>query len=123
MSFIKPSKVIQETWGWDDQKKDWTDEDNVVCTNNQFSEKDKSMCFASIKKGEHHGWTTASSDYYYYIVSGSGKVKINDLPGEPIPIRQGDSFCIEAGTDYDYWADPENDLQFVLFMSKLWTEE
>ena len=123
MGFINPSKIIRETWGWDDWKKEWTDEPNVSCTNNQFDKKDKSMCFASIKHGEHHGWTTAASDYYYYFISGTGKLAIKGNPLNPITIKPGASFCIEAGTEYNYWADDENDLQFVLFMSKMWTEE
>ena len=123
MGIINPSNIIRETWGWDDWKKEWTDEPNVLCTNNQFAEKDKSMCFASIKRGEHHGWTTAASDYYYYFISGTGKLSIKGNPFSPLTIKPGASFCIEAGTHYNYWADDENDLQFVLFMSKMWTEE
>lgn len=122
MSIIRPSKTIVEEWGWNLDKAEWTNDQDVRCTNNQFSVKDKSMCFASIKRGKNHGWTTAASDYYYYIISGSGKLEIKG-ESEPVAIRQGDSFCVEKGTSYNYWADEDNDLVFVLFMSKLWNEE
>lgn len=118
---VRPSKTLTEEWGWDSEKREWTNEEDVSCTNNQFQGKDKSMCFASIKRGKHHGWTTAASDYYYYIISGTGKVEIKGEDGLII-IKQGDSFCIDKGTSYDYWADEGSDLCFVLFMSKLWEE-
>ena len=119
---IKPSRILTEEWGWDPAKDKWIDNQDVRCTNNQFQDKDKSMCFAIIKRGKHHGRTTAASDYYYYIISGTGKVEIEG-EGDPISIKQGDSFCIEKGTTYNYWADEDGDLRFVLFMSKLWEEE
>ena len=118
---IWPSKTLTEEWGWDPEKRVWTDDQSVSCTNNQFQGKDKSMCFASIKRGKHHGWTTAASDYYYYIISGTGKVEIEG-EDSPIIVKQGDSFCINEGTSYNYWADEGDDLCFVLFMSKLWEE-
>ena len=121
MGLIKPSKTLMETWGWDPVGSEWTDDQDVSCTNNQFRDKDKSMCFASIKRGKHHGWTTAASDYFYYIIGGTGKLEIEG-ESSPIHIRQGDSFCVEKGTRYNYWADDGNDLNFVLFMSKLWDE-
>lgn len=121
MGIIKSSRTIEEKWGWDPEKSEWTDEPNVSCINNQFQGKDKSMCFASIKRGKHHGWTTASSDYYYYIIEGSGKLEFENEEG-PIAVKQGDSFCVEEGTRYNYWAE-DADLRFVLFMNKMWNEE
>ena len=118
---IRPSRTLTEEWGWDPAKGEWTDDQDVRCTNNQFRDKDKSMCFASIKHGKHHGWTTAASDYYYYITSGTGKFEIEG-EDSPTVVKQGDSFCVERGTNYDYWADEDDDLCFVLFMSKLWEE-
>lgn len=122
MSIIRPSKTIEETWGWDPIHSEWTDDPNVHCTNNQFQQKDKSMCRASIEPGKQHGRTTAESDYYYYIISGTGRFEIegeNDL----ITVKPGDSFCVEEGTAYNYWADENSSLGFVLFMSKIWNEE
>lgn len=120
--FIRPSRILTEEWGWDPETKKWTEDPNVKCTNNQFQKEDKSMCLASIKPGKNHGPTTAASDYFYCIVSGTGKVKIE---GEDslFLIKEGDIFCIKEGTRYDYWADEDDDLCFVLFMSKLWEEE
>ena len=121
MSFIPSDKQVVEHWGWIPPDK-WTNADDVNCTNNQFVKKDKSFCLATIKRGKHHGITTAESDYYYLVLGGSGKVQVLD-GSNPIAIKAGDSFCIEAGTEYDYWADDEGDLKFVLFMSKVWEEE
>lgn len=121
MGIIRPTNIVHEEWGWDPDKMDWTNDKNVSCLNNQFQTKDKSMCYASIKRGEQHGWTTASSEYYYYIIEGSGQLEVEGE--EPITIKQGDAFCVETGTKYNYWSSNEEDLRFVLFLSKMWSEE
>lgn len=121
MSVIRPSEILTENWGWDPIESEWTDTQDVSCTNNKFPSKDKSMCFAVVEHGKHHGWTTVTSDYFYYVISGTGKLEIEG-EDDPIIIKQGDSFCIEEDTRYNYWAD-EEDLSLVLFMSKLWDEE
>lgn len=123
MGIVKPSKPVIEQWGWDPVRLEWTEDPDVWCVNYQYREKDKSMCYASIEPGKQHGWTTAASDYYYCITAGSGMLEIEGDAAGPVPIREGNSFCIEKGTRYNYWADEGETLRFVLFMSKLWEEE
>ena len=123
MGILKPSKVVKEEWGWDPNESKWTDDRSVRCTNNQFGAKDKSMCYATIERGQQHGWTIAASDYYYYVLEGSCTIQVDGESKHPITFPQGESFCVEKGTRYNYWADDDKDLRFVLFMSKLWEEE
>ncbi len=122
LRFILRRRPFFDKWSWDVDNHKWlTDsgDDDVRCWNYRYSDENKSIVLVSIRRGKHHGVTTAGSNYRYLILSGScefliGEKKINKTAGGYFPV--------DSGTEYDYVAGKRG-LIAVLFMDHEWKGE